>query len=85
MSRYQCLEHNLNINNNPKNFKEKYNIGYKINIHFILVHKHLDITPQSCHEDNLHILIEKKHIEKGSEILLIEKYIFKYSIFRNMI
>jgi len=49
--------------------KEKHNIGDKINIHFILLHKHLDTALQSCLEDNLHILIEKKQIEIGGEIL----------------
>jgi len=46
MSQYQSLELNLNINNNPTNFKEQHNIGDSIIIHFNLVHKHLDTTPQ---------------------------------------
>jgi len=60
MSQYQSLELNLNINNNPTNFKEQHNIGERITIRFSFVHKRLDSTPQSCHGDNLHIMNRKE-------------------------
>jgi len=61
MSQYQSLELNLNIDNNPTNFKEQHNICEIIIIYFNLVHKHLDTTPQYHHGDYiLHIMNRKE-------------------------
>jgi hypothetical protein len=66
MSQHQSLELNLNIHNNPTNFKEQHNIGERIIFRFILVHKRLDSTSQSCRVDNLLIMNRKEmHRNKG--------------------
>jgi len=66
MSQYQRLELNLNINNDPTNFKEQHIIGERITICFSVIHKRLDSTPQSCREDNMRIMNRKEtHRKQG--------------------